>query len=217
MWEDKNDMLGVYGNIMELSVNEQLSLPSIKYSGSRWDITRVVAHHIWRLSPQMKRIVYHQLKVMKFNKEPETSPLFGVHLTALRSNQAHFAKKHAGDEDSKNGDSVHSAPIAVYIMALERAWEKYYGGKAKDVSGKKEKVLFLYASNYDDTEAFEKEANTKGWRVLTLPGDSKKHRLMSHLKTISQICSIEIFKTLPHFVGAASNGLSWDARSMLDS
>ena len=214
VWEDKNDMLGVYGNIMELSVNEHLSLPSIQYSGPRWDITRTVAHHIWRLSPHMKRLLHHQLHKMKLNKEPGTSPSFGVHVTSLRSNQAHFAKKHAGDDDSKNGDSQHSAPVGLYIVALERAWEKYHSGKEKLLAPKKEKVLFLYASHYEDTAAFEKEAKGKGWKILTMPGDSKKHRSVPHLKTISQICSIEIFKQIPYFIGAASNGLSWTTQAI---
>ena len=224
VWEDKNEIMGVYGDIMEMGVNEHLTIPSVSYYGPRWEILRTIGQHLWHLSPHMKHLMHREYVKMRFKKAPSTTPFVGVHLTPLRSSQKRFAEKKAGELGigSKTVKGAH-APFGLYLMALERVWQEAHGNKDGSVilgggkSGSFEKVLFLYATNIDDTAAFVKEAQAKGWKTLNFVDETSTTRAVPHLQTLYQVMAMEIFRNTPRFVGAGSTGLSWSVQAIREN
>ena len=64
VWEHKSNVVGIYGEIMEMSVNDYLDIPSIRYNGPRWVLVRSITKRLWRLSPHMKRLAKREKKIL---------------------------------------------------------------------------------------------------------------------------------------------------------
>ena len=152
------------------------------------------------------------------------SAYHGASIRILEAFVARLAEKKAGELGigSKTVKGAH-APFGLYLMALERVWQEAHGNKDGSVilgggdSGSFEKVLFLYATNIDDTAAFAKEAQAKGWKTMSFVDETGKTRAVPHLQTLYQVMAIEIFRNTPRFIGAGSTGLSWSVQAIREN
>ena len=115
VWEDKSNVVGIYGEIMDMSVNDFLDIPSIGYKGSRWVLVRSITRKVWRLSPHMKRLLHHAKHKLG------SSAVVGVHVTPLRSSPSKLAGTGSPPGIfSPTLKTKKESPFAIYLMAMER-------------------------------------------------------------------------------------------------
>ena len=212
VWEDKSNVVGIYGEIMDMSVNDFLDIPSIRYKGARWVLVRSITRKVWRLSPHMKRLLHHA------NHRLGSSAVVGVHVTPLRSSPSKLAG--IGSPPGVFSPTLKTkkeSPFAIYLMAMERVWKEYQERQKKVGGAKKTKIAFVYASNAEEEKGFKKQAKENGgWDIITIRDamSPSTSRDKLHAKTIFEVLSANIMSELPYFVGAASSGLSWTIQAL---
>lgn len=213
VWEEKSSPFGIYSEIMEMSVNDYLDIPSIHYKGSRWVLVRNIAKRIWRLSPHMKGLARQEKESLKRTNDIR----IGVHLTPLRSSPSKLAGSGSPPGFFSSGSATKSnnnkeSPFAIYLMAMERVYKKIQDLNKKDKNVVKH--AFIYATNKDEIKTFKKQAKEKGWEIVTVSDRCRNDDDILYIKTTCEVIAIDIMSEMDYFIGAASSGLSWTVQAV---